>query len=81
MDDFAPVTAEELARAREDATFRHKLLADHLDLLLAMLNKVRAARNAQNAIYAQQIRDGIRLAVKLTDLIQTEAENGPPHAA
>jgi hypothetical protein len=81
MGDFAPVTDEELARARQDAAFRHKLLAENLDFLLAMLNKMRTSRNATNPDFARQIRDGVQLAVKLADMIQASAENGPPHAA
>jgi len=81
MGAFAPVTDEELARAREDAAYRHKLLTDNLEFLLAMLNRLRSSKHTTNPVFARQIRDGVQLAVKLADMIQASAENDPPHAA
>jgi hypothetical protein len=81
MVDFAEVTDEQLERARQDPAFRRKLLSDNLEVLLATLNKMRSAGTLDSAS-ARQIRDGVDLAVKLADLLQTaKAENGPSKAA
>jgi CRISPR/Cas system-associated protein Csm6 len=58
-----------LARARQDPAFRHQLVADNLELLLAALNKVRNQTGPDKAI-SHQIREGVDLAVKLADLLQ-----------
>jgi hypothetical protein len=81
MGEFAPVTDQELTRAREDAAYRHKLLTENLEILLAMLNKMRSSSNATNPASAEQIRDGVQLAVKLANIIQASVQNDPPHAA
>ena len=60
------VSDEDLARARNDATFRHQLLAEHLDRLLKALNDMRRVRNDSPDV-ARQIREGVELAVKLAD--------------
>jgi hypothetical protein len=80
MTHFAEVTDEDLARARQDPVFRHKLLADNLDMLLTKLNGLRRSA-AANSAQAGQIRDGVQLAVKLADLLQVKPENGPSQAA
>jgi hypothetical protein len=71
------VTDEELQRARQDPAFRHQLVADSLDLLLRELNRLRSS--ADDAARAQQIREGVDLAVKLADLLQRI--DGAPRAA
>ncbi len=82
MADFSAVTEEQLARARRDPAFRRKLLADNLEVLLARLNRLRTSRTATtDPNCARQIRDGVELAVKLADLLQANAENGPSQAA
>ncbi len=81
MAEFAAVTEEQLARARREPAFRRKLLTDNLEVLLAHLNRLRTSRAADEPNCARQIRDGVALAVKLADLLQANAENGPPQAA
>ncbi len=82
MTDFVAVTEEQLTRARQDPTFRRKLFADSLDVLLGKLNRMRNSQAAAaDPACARQIRDGVDLAVKLADLLQATAENGPPQAA
>jgi hypothetical protein len=73
------VTDDDLARARQDPGFRHQLVADSLELLLRELNKLRAS--AGDAARAQQIREGVDLAVRLADLLQRIAANGAPRVA
>jgi len=62
------VTDADLARAREDPAFRHRLVADSLDLLLTEIKRLRAA--GADAKRARQIREGVDLAVKLAELLQ-----------
>ena len=70
MNAFAQVTDAELAQARQDPEFRQRLLKQSLELLLASLQKLRAKPSAANAS-AKQIREGVQLAVRLAELIQT----------
>ena len=77
MREFPLVTDAELARAREDARFRRRLLTDSLEHLLAELNRMQRA--SQDATQAGQIREGAELAVKLADLLR-RVSLGPPHA-
>jgi len=72
MSTFAPVTDADLVRASRDPAFRHKLLTESLEALLAKLQELRAAPHASPAI-AGQIREGAVLAVRLADLIQAPA--------
>jgi hypothetical protein len=65
----ALVTDADLERARRDPAFRHQLVADSLDLLLRELNRLRARAGTDRA-RAQQIREGVDLAVKLAELLQ-----------
>ena len=75
------VTDEQLERARHDPAFRRQLLSKNLELLLARLNQVRHARG-NDTVTAQQVREGLDLAVKLADLLQTATPHeGPPKAA
>jgi hypothetical protein len=69
MSAFAPVTDAELAQARQDPQFRQRLLKQSLELLLARLQKLRAKPAAAKAS-AKEIREGVRLAVRLAELIQ-----------
>jgi hypothetical protein len=81
MSDFIAVTDAELVRARQDAAFRQKLLAQNLDRLLAALNKLRRANTADGANTAQ-IREGVELAVKLADILHKLADQiANPRAA
>jgi hypothetical protein len=69
MGTYAPVTEDELARARTDPAFRQKLLSQSMEALLAgirQLRKVPAAAGPGD----KQIREGVELAVRLAELIQ-----------
>jgi len=71
MVEFTAVTEEDLERARQDPAFRRKMLSDNLEVLLLTLNKMRASSNALDTTEARQVRDGVDLAGKLADLLQT----------
>ncbi len=69
MNRFPQVTEVELARARDDPAFRQRLLQQSLDALLARLQKERqASRGGAGDV---QMREGVTLAVRLAELIQT----------
>jgi hypothetical protein len=81
MRELGVISDADLARARQDPAFRHRLAADHLALLLSELNKLRSS--SPDATRARQIREGVDLAVRLADLLQKLADRGPdaPRAA
>jgi hypothetical protein len=72
------ITDADLARAREDADFRQRLLTESLEFLLAELNKLQRAANA--GAQSDQMREGAELAVKLAELLRRLASR-TPHAA
>ncbi len=72
MDPFAPVTEADLAQARVDPEFRNKLLTRNLELLLGKIQRQRQSPRSATAS-AAQIREGVTLAVRLAELIQTTA--------
>jgi hypothetical protein len=72
MISFSPVTEAELSRARDDPAFRQELLTRSLEILLGKLQKQRQASRAGVAT-AKQMREGVTLAVRLAELIQTAA--------
>ena len=77
------VTDEDLARARRDPVFRQRFYADHLDRLLERLNEMRKA-GADQPERARLIKEGVDLAVKLADRLNTKAnmvKNSPGRAA
>ena len=74
------ITDSDLARARQDADFRQRLLTDSLELLLGELGKLQRAAHAQDSPRADQGREGVELAVKLADLLRRIAA-GAPRAA
>ena len=78
MHDISLVTDSDLARARQDADFRQRLLTDSLELLLGELSKLQRATNS--GARADQVREGVELAVKLADLLRRMAA-GTPRAA
>jgi hypothetical protein len=78
MSPFAPVSDDELARARGDTSFRQKLLNQNMEALLAGLKKLRKTP-ASDRTGAQQIREGVELAVRLAELIQGPAK--PPRSS
>ena len=78
MGTYAPVTDDELARARTDPAFRKKLLSDNMEALLAGLKKLRKTPASTKA-GDKQIREGVELAVRLAELIQAPGkEPGKP---
>ena len=72
MGTYAPVTEDELARARTDPAFRQKILSQNMEALLAGIKKLRKAP-AANGPDNKQIREGVQLAVRLAELIQAPA--------
>jgi hypothetical protein len=78
MQPYSPVTDSDLARARQDPAFRQKLLTQNLDILLSSLQKHRHGPVTAGAS-AQQMREGVTLAVRLAELIQNPAQ--PPRGS
>jgi hypothetical protein len=78
MVTYAPVTEDELARARTDPAFRQRLLGQNMEALLAGIKRLRKAPAAAGP-GDKQIREGVELAVRLAELIQepTKASRGP----
>lgn len=68
MSAPALVTDDDLARSRADPEFRHRLVADNLELLLNQLNRLRNGKT--DARRAKQIREGVDLAVQLAEILQ-----------
>jgi hypothetical protein len=73
MNPYPPVTEAELDRARRDPAFRQKLLQQSLETLLGSLQRQRQAPRSAGASDAQ-MREGVTLAVRLAELIQTPAD-------
>jgi hypothetical protein len=62
------VTDDDLSRARQDPAFRYRLVVDNLRLLLDEIHHMRTARN--DAVDCVEIREGVKLAVQLSELLQ-----------
>jgi hypothetical protein len=75
MHEFSTITDSDLARAREDANFRKRLLTENLECLLGKLSKLQ--RDPKNTQRADQVREGVELAVKLADLLRRIAPQAP----
>ncbi len=75
MGRYAPVTEDELARARHDPAFRQRLLGQNMEALLAGIKRLRRAQ-APTGEETKQIREGVELAVRLAELIQGQAGPG-----
>jgi hypothetical protein len=75
MHEFPLVTDSDLARARQDADFRQRLLTESLERLIGELGKLQRA--APNATHADQVREGVELAVKLADLLRRIGPSAP----
>jgi hypothetical protein len=73
---FASVSDADLARARQDAEFRQKLLSDNLERLLAALNHLRNSDAQDHPDGARQLHEGVTLALKLADLLQRITRQG-----
>jgi hypothetical protein len=70
MSSFPPVTEADLSRARADPAFRHRLLQQSLDALLGRLQRERQMPSSA-AAKPNQMREGVTLAVRLAEMIQT----------
>jgi hypothetical protein len=71
MTEFKAVTDELLARARVNNALRCQIVADHLEVLLAKLSRLKAMpRAAKDPVISVQIRDGVTMAVRLADILQ-----------
>ena len=68
MREIALATDDDLARARVDPEFRHRLVADNLELLLNELNRLRSGKT--DGRRAKQIREGVDMAVQLAEILQ-----------
>jgi hypothetical protein len=66
------VTESDLARARRDPEFRQRFYADNLDRLLEKLNQMRKSGTSEPTT-ARLIKEGVELAVKLADRLNTKA--------
>jgi hypothetical protein len=78
MTEFA--TEQDLARARSVAAFRQQLLQDNLEWLLDALKKMRRADDPSPES-ARQMREGVDLAVQLSDRLQQAAQDRGPQVA
>jgi hypothetical protein len=72
------VTDDDLARARQDPTYRYQLVVANLRLLLDEINKMRAVRS--DAMECKEIREGVKLAVQLSELLSRIASKCPASA-
>ena len=64
-----------ILRARDDSAFRYKLVVSNLPLLLDEISKMRAVRS--DAMECKEIREGVKLAVQLSSLLQRVASQPP----
>jgi hypothetical protein len=71
MGRYAPVTEDEIARARTDPVFRQRMLGQNMEALLAGIQRLRGAQ-APSGEQNKQIREGIELAVRLAEMIQVD---------
>ncbi len=78
MNEFAPVTDEDLARARGDAAFRQQLLGSNLEVLLRVLSRLRETDGISGRL-DRQLREAAELAVRVAELMQSPS-NGPDGA-
>ncbi len=74
MRDFVPITDAQLAQAREDPAFRRQVIGEQLAHLLAALNLLRASGPASNPQRDAQIREGIALAMSLSNILHRLGE-------
>jgi hypothetical protein len=69
MSKFAPVSEQDLARARSDPSFRQRLLSHSMEVLLDGLKRARKS-SAADGEDNDRIREGAQLAVRLAEIIQ-----------
>ena len=74
MSKVRLVTDDDLSRARQDPAFRYQLVVDNLRLLLDEIHNMRAERS--DSVDCEEIREGVKLAVKLSELLQRIANKG-----
>jgi hypothetical protein len=75
MGKVVLVTDEDLARARLDPAFRHRMVAENLEMLLNEIKRIRAGR--ADAGESRELREGVKLAVQLAELLQRIASSHP----
>ena len=73
MSKFAPVSEQDLARARTDPAFRQRLLSHNMEVLLDGLKRARKSAVADGG-EDDPIREGAQLAVRLAEIIQSPAK-------
>jgi hypothetical protein len=73
MSKFAPVSEQDLARARTDPAFRQRLLSHSMEVLLDGLKRARRS-SAPDGGEDDRIREGAQLAVRLAEIIQSPIE-------
>jgi hypothetical protein len=78
MRAAALVTDDDLARSRVDPEFRHRLVAENLEMLLSELKRLRNGKT--DAGRTNQIREGVDLAVQLAEILQ-RIEHAPTSRA
>ncbi len=71
MSRFPAVSDNDLARARSDPAFRQKLLTESLEILLATIKRQRKSSQSAPSPGDTQLREGVELAVRLAELIQS----------
>ena len=76
MSKVVLVTDDDLARARQDPAFRHHMIAGSLNILLNEIKKLRAV-HPDDAGEGLEIREGVKLAVALAELLQRIASTHP----
>jgi hypothetical protein len=74
MSKVRLVTDDDLSRARQDPAFRYQLVVDNLRLLLDEIHNMRTERS--DTVDCEEIREGVKLAVKLSELLQRIANKG-----
>ena len=76
MSKFAPVSEQDLARARTDPAFRQRLLNHSMEVLLDGLKRTRKSPAADGEDN-DRIREGAQLAVRLAEIIQAPTIQAP----
>lgn len=70
------VSEADLARAAEDMAFRHELMAQSLEALIAALHRARRGQYRPETV--RQIQEGTGLAVELAERMQQIKANMTP---
>jgi hypothetical protein len=76
MGDFIPVTEETLEKARHDRGFRQKIVSEHLDRLMIAMSRTKD-KAATDPRVSSNLQEGARLAVKLTEILNTIGAKRP----